>query len=143
MFFAERPNFGEMISKLLFNHTNVATWKLETFFCLCCFFPLMILNAKPIGLLKANFGKDKNKRCFKRAKNEELMFFHCFSQKSSWLKTFATILTIVSFFLRQSNCFTGSMKNIDIFRKIRAKKRSYHFELRLDLNQNSWGEVLN
>ena len=56
---------------------------------------------------------------------------------------FAIIMTILSFFLGQSNCFMGSIQKYRFFsqnsRKILAKKGGDHFELRLDLNQNSWG----
>ena len=53
--------------------------KIRNFFCLCCFFELMILNAKSLFSLKAKFGKDKNqtKRIerFLESIHKDLMFF--------------------------------------------------------------------
>ena len=53
--------------------------KIRNFFCLCCFFELMILNAKSLFSLKAKFGKDKNqtKRIerFFESIHKDLMFF--------------------------------------------------------------------
>ena len=68
--------------------------------------------------------------------NKKLMFF----PKKLVIENVRDHIDDCFIFLRQSNCFATFIQKYRIFSQ---KKLSYHFELRLDRNQNSWGEVLN